>query len=314
MTELKKDILITLAYFDLFKHPLTPREIYLFLGRSYPIKDFEMALMNLTADKQIFELKEFYALRNDLFLAERRKQGNECANTLLKTAEKVASVLSYFPYVRGIAVSGSLSKGYADNTSDIDLFIITAKNKVCTTRTLMHCLKKISFLFKKEHLFCMNYYIDESELEIVEKNIYTATEIVTLIPMFGATIFDKFYTANNWTISFLPNHFMRIMSAPEINMNWVKLFTEKMGNNFLGSLIESLLLKITRTRWNKKEKQHQLTNHGMVMSLDVSKHHAKPDPTKFQEKLLQLYENKAWQVLQKFESSKANNVHQSLAK
>jgi predicted nucleotidyltransferase len=314
MTELKKDILITLAYFDLFKHPLTPREIYLFLGRNYQIKEFEIALMNLTAEKQIFELKEFYALRNDLSLAERRKQGNEYAGTLLKTAKKVASVLSYFPYVRGIAVSGSLSKNYADSTSDIDLFIITAKNKVWTTRTLMHCLKKISFLFKKEHLLCMNYYIDETELEIAEKNIYTATEIVTLMPMFGATIFDKFYTANKWTISFLPNHFIRIMSAPEINMNWIKLFAEQMGNNFLGSAIENLLMKITRTRWNKKTKQHQLTNQGLVMSLDAGKHHAKPDPTKFQNKLLQLYENKAWQVLQKLESGKANKIQQSLAK
>ena len=35
----------------------------------------------------------------------------------------------------------------------------------------MHCFKKLTFLVKEEHLFCMNYYIDMAQLEIPEKKI-----------------------------------------------------------------------------------------------------------------------------------------------
>lgn len=308
MTELKNDILTTLAYFDIFKYPLTQREIFLFLCKNYDQQAFEEAVTVLVTEKIIFRFHEFYCLQNNHSLLERRRTGNAYAKKLLQTAEKVAVLLAHFPYVRGIAVSGSLSKNYADKSSDIDLFIITAKNRVWITRTLMHCLKKISFLFNKEHLFCMNYYVDENELEIIEKNIYTATEIATLIPMQGALAFENFYAANNWMRSFLPNHFMRIMSAPEIKMSWLKLIAEMMVNNVLGDWIDHSLMKITGIRWIKKTKQQKLTSNGFVMSLDAGKHHAKPDPTNFQDKLLKLYETKAWQVLQRYETNIAATV------
>jgi hypothetical protein len=31
----------------------------------------------------------------------------------------------------------------------------------------------------------MNYFVDEADLDIKEKNIYTATELFTLIPLAG---------------------------------------------------------------------------------------------------------------------------------
>lgn len=302
MTELKNDILTTLAYFDIFKYPLSQKEIYLFLGKTYKQDEFEEALSVLVINKSIYKFRDFYCLQNNNSLLDKRIKGNECARVLLKTAEKVAALLAHFPYVRGIAVSGSLSKNFADETSDIDFFIITVKNRVWITRTLMHCLKKISFLFKKEHLFCMNYYIDENELEITEKNIYTATEISTLMPMQGAIAFEQFYLANSWIRAFLPNHFMRIMSAPEIRMSWLKIFVEFILNNSLGDLIDYFLMKITGIRWRKKTNQKKLAPNGFVMSLDTGKHHAKPDPSNLQATILKLYESKAWQVLQRHES------------
>jgi predicted nucleotidyltransferase len=47
----------------------------------------------------------------------------------IKKAKAVAKFLSWFPYIRGIAISGSLSKNFADENSDLDFFIITAANR-----------------------------------------------------------------------------------------------------------------------------------------------------------------------------------------
>ena len=41
----------------------------------------------------------------------------------------------------------------------------------------------------------VNYYIDEAAMEIEEKNIFTAVEIITLIPMKGEEQINRFSTA-----------------------------------------------------------------------------------------------------------------------
>ena len=168
----KRDILAALAYFDLFDYPITQSEIYIYLRNSCTQDEFANALQQLTSENQVVRFDEFYTLQDDYSLVTRRRQGNAKAKKLLELAEKIANLLSCFPFVRGIAVSGSLSKNFADENSDIDFFIITARNRLWLARTFMHCLKKFSFLFNKQHWFCMNYYISEEKLQIKEKKIF----------------------------------------------------------------------------------------------------------------------------------------------
>ena len=131
-------------------------------------------LASLIEEGIIFKCEDFYSLQNNFLLAQRRVAGYEAAVKQLCIARQVAKFLSRFPFVRSIAVSGSLSKYYADKDTDIDFFIITASNRLWIARTCMHILKKLSFLFGRQHYLCMNYYIDEKALEIQEKNIFTA--------------------------------------------------------------------------------------------------------------------------------------------
>jgi predicted nucleotidyltransferase len=290
---INQDILSTLAYFDIFNYPITQYEISLFCSRSYSRGEFTTALECLEDDGSVFRFDEFYTLQNDYSVIPRRRTGNLKAKQLLKTAEKVAVILSWFPFVRGIAISGSLSKNYADDQSDIDLFIITAKNRLWIARTLMHVLKKLSFLLNKQHLFCMNYFVDEEGLQIAEKNIYTATEIATLLPLRGISAFRDFYTANAWSRRFLPNHMMRVSYVKEMNRSVPKLLLELLLDNGFGNLLDTWFMKITAYRWRLKTEKNKLNNRGLVMSMDAAKHCAKPDPGVFQAKLVAIYEKKA---------------------
>jgi predicted nucleotidyltransferase len=166
----------------MFDYPLTYSEIFLFLENKYRQSEFSEALNSLVFNKMIFQFDKYYSLKNDYGLIARRNKGNEKAAELIKKAKEVGRLLIKFPYVRGVGISGSLSKNFADNKSDIDLFIITKKNRLWVARSFMHCFKKLTFLMNKQHHYCMNYYIDEEQLQIVEKNIYTAIEVGTLIP------------------------------------------------------------------------------------------------------------------------------------
>jgi hypothetical protein len=306
LSDLKKNILATLAYFDLFNYPLTLDEVFLYLPAKCDTGDFEYALKCLVIDRLIYHFDKFYTLKNDYFLISRRVKGNIKAAELIVTAKKVSNLLIRFPYVRGIAISGSLSKNFADDESDIDLFIITAKNKLWIARTLMHCFKKLTYLVNRQDYFCMNYYVDEQELQIHEKNIYTAIEIATLIPVHGDTVFEQFYIANSWSRNYLPNKCLRLTTAKSLKRSFLKNFIEALFNNRFGDSIDNLLMRITAKRWEKKLQMKKLNTKGTVLCLDTGKHYAKPDPRNFQDKLIVKYQTKISQLWEHWESSVAH--------
>jgi hypothetical protein len=298
---IKQHILAALAYFDLFNYPLAIDEIYLFLPEKHDYNEFECALYNLTAERHVFKFDRFYSLKNDRFLMEHREKGNAKAAEMMSAARKAGDLLIRFPYVRGVAISGSLSKNFADDDSDIDFFIITAKNRLWIARTLMHLFKKLTFLVNKEHYFCMNYYIDERDLTIHERNVYTATEVATLIPLHGDTVFEHFYAANAWTRDFLPNKYLRLATAKPVKRSVLKKFIEFLFNNTIGNAIDNLLMKITAERWRKKMQEKKKNDRGIIMAMDTGKHYSKPDPFNFQFKLISSYQNRVEQLLERSE-------------
>ena len=182
---LRPSILKVVAYFDLFNYPVTLEEIRFFMDREAPAPALTPELDALVAEKRLFRLGAFYSLRNDPLLTERRLKGNRHADELLRIADRISRFLYQFPYVKGIGISGSLSKHYEDEDADIDYFIITSSNRLWIARTLMHLFKKWSFIRGRQHWYCMNYFVDEEALEIEEKNIFTATELITLLPACG---------------------------------------------------------------------------------------------------------------------------------
>lgn len=301
MSPVQKNILATLAYFDMFDYPLTYGEIFLFLGERHCRHEFNDALNCLVAGKMVYHLDKYYALKNDYLVILRRNKGNKKAAELIAKAREVGSFLIRFPYVRGIGISGSLSKNFADEKSDIDLFIITAKNRLWVARTLMHCFKKLTFLVNRQHHYCMNYYIDEQQLQIAEQNIYTAIETDTLIPLEGDVTFEKFYAANAWTRALLPNKTLRLASAKPLRNYGLKALAEWLLDNRFGNMLDDVLMRITASRWDKKTSRKKLNMRGLVMSMATGKHFAKPDPLNFQKRLMERYKQKLTYVLQQTE-------------
>jgi hypothetical protein len=194
--------------------------------------------------------------------------------------------------VRGVAISGSLSKNFADENSDIDLFIITAKNRLWIARSFLRMFLKLAFRVEKQRLFCMNYFIDEEALEIEEKNIYTATEIVTLMPLQGSIAFRDFFIANSWTKKTFPNNYMSVSTAKTIKPHWYKWVIEKLLNNTLGNRIDTILMNVTSKRWRKISEQKILNKNGLLFSVMTGKHYAKHDPATFQDKIVLLHKQK----------------------
>jgi len=210
----------------------------------------------------------------------------------MQTAHKAAKILGRFPYVKGLAISGSLSKNYSTESSDIDFFIITTANRLWIARTIMHLYKKVSFLTGKQKWFCMNYYIDEAKPEIAEKNIFTAIEIATLLPMQGKPALHTFMDINSWIKDYFPVAANTIDDVPGIKKGWPGKIIEMFFNNRFGNWLDDHLMNITKRRWAKKEKRQVKNDHGFTMSMDVSKHYSKPNPAFFQRRIIEMYKAK----------------------
>jgi len=290
---LRPSILKVVAYFDLFSYPVTPEEIHFFLDREVPVSALASELEAMVIEKCLFRLGTFYSLQNDPTLADRRVKGNRHADELLLIADKISRFLYQFPYVRGIGISGSLSKHYADEDADIDYFIITRSNRLWIARTFMHLFKKWSFIRGRQHWYCMNYFIDEEALEIEEKNIFTATELITLLPACGNGGLVKFFDANNWVASFLPHYkHRRSMIPPNPPARFWKRTLENLLNGSAGDRLDDFFRRLTTRRWNKKEQRGALDGKGHRMSLKTDKHCSRPNPEMLQRRILDHYNGK----------------------
>jgi hypothetical protein len=288
----EESVLKALAYFDIFQYPLLQSEILEFSDQSLNESLLEKTLEQLVKEKKIFKLDIFYSLQNNFLLAEKRVQGNRRAEELLPKAMKIGRFLFRFPFIKGIGISGSLSKNYADKNADIDFFIITRVNRLWIARTLMHIFKKLTFITGRQHFHCMNYYVDEAALQIEDQNIFTAIEVKTLLPAFGKEAFDNFFKANNWCDEFLPAYNGRGLENIESPGGWFKKFIEWILNNKIGDSLDNYFLKITSHRWERKEQKGKQNNKGQIMGLITGKHFARSNPESFQEKLLALYDEK----------------------
>lgn len=309
----EQSIVKALAYFDIFNYPLTQEEIISFLDQQVAVDDVAPALQQLVASKRIFRLGNFYSLQYDHALHARRMAGNHKAEGLLTTAYKIGGFLYQFPFVRGIGISGSLSKHFADRETDIDFFIITCANRLWIARTLMHLFKKLTFITGHQHLYCMNYYIDEEAMGIEEQNIFTATELITLLPVCGNGTIDRFYDENNWAADYFPNQATHKHAMLLTRSTWFKKAVEWLLDNRLGNALDNVLMRITTRRWKKKEQLQRTNAHGCRMGLHTGKHFSKPNPDFFQKKVLLSLDKKLVEIDLMFVKNRGERVNKLIS-
>ena len=274
------NILKPLIYFSLFNHPLTEEEAFQF-SKASTKSSLRKEVDILIQSGIIKKVDEFLLYKKDPTNITKRVTGNKNANAVMPKAKKMASFISKFPFVEGVGISGSLSKGYYDAESDFDFFVITKARKVWLTRTLIAFYKRI-FLHNSYKEFCVNYYVSTETLEIEEKNRFTATEIITVIPLYGKEVFEDFYKENQWVTDYFPNYTLLSnlkKTYPIIKSKNRQVF-EFLLTNFIGRSINYLCMKFITRRWKQKYKSK--VNSPYKSKKEISKHH----PENFQDKVI----------------------------
>jgi hypothetical protein len=200
MTE---SLLKIILYFDVFSYPLKKDEILHYAGINEEDYPEAMAILDFFCQKGFLNYAHGFFFIGDESKIDRRRAGNAKALQRMDTAYRFSRIISWFPFVRGVMLSGSISKGFMAESDDIDYFIIVHPGRIWITRTLLTIFKKI-FLLNSYRNFCINYFVDSNHLVIKEHNRFTATELVFLIPMYNRSFYEKILSVNDWVRSYYP--------------------------------------------------------------------------------------------------------------
>ncbi|MGE5245806.1 MAG: hypothetical protein ACM3SQ_16405 [Betaproteobacteria bacterium] len=142
----------------------------------------------------------FQAGRGDLVAERRRREARSLA--FLEAHRRLLRVVAALPYVRLVALSGSIAHLNLDERGDLDLFVITRGARVWSVTVAVVLLAK---LLGRRRTVCLNFAIADTRLEVRDHDLFTANQILHLKPLAGAPMFAAFVAANPFVQRFYPS-------------------------------------------------------------------------------------------------------------
>jgi hypothetical protein len=198
---LERAILEALVYSDIFDYPLRIEELHRYL--SVPIDRSDL-IAYLTDDSGMFESQDgYYFLLGREKLINQRKKREIASRSLLNRAIWFGRILGSLPFIRMVAVTGSLALQNCDETADIDYLLVTTQGRVWTARAFALIFGRITALFG--NIICPNLIISDQALEWKQQDLYSAHELCQMIPVSGREVYSRLRQINSWTNTYLPN-------------------------------------------------------------------------------------------------------------
>lgn len=281
-----KAILQSVLYFDIFKYPLKTEEIWENCNVRMSAADLESSLNELLTLGYVKQVKEYIMPHwADITNVERREKGNARAKEMMKEAYVRSAKAARLPFIKGLCVSGSLSKNYFDDNSDIDFFVITKANRLWICRSLFVIFYKCLPASKKK-FYCLNYFISEADLRIDDKNIFVATELAHLVPTFGYDAYKQLVAANAWYKDWIINKSEHNgLNCSEQRKGILKTIIESLFIGKLGDWWDNFFQKETARRWAKRH-SGEMDKKQFEVNYRSRKHAAKRHEKGYQDKVL----------------------------
>lgn len=270
---IKKAIVRAIVFFDLLGLPLTLSEIWKYLlilpGENLPETNLGEMLEIVEADligKTIEQKNGFYFLKGRSDLTAARMKGQVLAQDKYKIAIKTAHCLKFVPGIKLVAVCNSLAMGNVREASDIDFFVVTAKDRIWLTRLLVTVMTQIlgmrRYKSKINNRICLSFYITENNLDLEKVTLpidpYFYYWLASLDPILDNRCFDGFVGANAWLKKYLPNFFPKMPNTSRRTENsFLSGILQKINNlwfySFLGAGLENLARFIQLKKMSKNK-------------------------------------------------------------
>lgn len=258
LIRIKDAALLTIKYFDLHDYPLKTREVhrYLFKKRSL-LRETEEALKELGREEVLGNKGDHWFLINRPQLVAEREKKEKISIRLRQKLKIFGWLFKITPFIRTVAICNSLSFNNAGQESDIDLLILTRRDRLWTVRFISTGLAAILGLKKKKFQkvdpskFCLSFYLSEDRLDLKEigpkNDLFRIFWLGLLDPIYDHGLFSLFLEANHWALKSLPNFRIRATRERKRPLSLIAFLLEK--------LIEALPFDPESRLYNQQKKR-----------------------------------------------------------
>lgn len=217
MSPILQSVIHTVAFYDAVGSvPLTNVELYKYLLYTNGLPAVSLAGFLRVLDEEcatlrlyICSYRGFYFLKKNRGAYARRVAIGKTSIAKWRIAQKMIGLISLVPYVRMVAVTGSLALNATRKESDIDVLIVVKHGHIWTTRVfvsfLMHILGKRRHGQRIRDRICLNHYMADSHLVLRPLSLFSAHIYSSLVPCWSMAGIDTAFLQENagWTRQYL---------------------------------------------------------------------------------------------------------------
>lgn len=214
----RRSIANGLAFFDIFRRPLTLMEAWRWQGQesARPLDLLETSdrLAGLASSGH-----GLYRLSDGSACKRTRWQRYRLAEAKFRRARWFAWWARFLPSVRLVAVGNSLAWSHAAEESDIDLFVVTAPKTVWVTRLVLGGFLKLFRLrptpTDQKDKLCLSFLVSEAALDLSAlmtgpDDVYFRYWLAALVPLYDVGgMMERLWQANRSALGPLPAAFPR---------------------------------------------------------------------------------------------------------
>lgn len=270
-------ILKTILYSDIFNYPLTLEQVTHYLINNKSLQPYEVEKSVKKAADFVKEYNGYIFLKNKKKLLLTRERRIRESEKKLIIAENAAFFLSFLPSVYFIGISGGLSLKNVEENDDIDFFIITARDTIWITRFLLLLIleflglrrKKSSIVAKNK--ICLNMLVEETHMEIEQKDLYTAHEVIQVFPLAQyQNYYQKFLNSNKWITKYLPSSLKQNKNYTDNkNINFIRSWSVILLRSINPIAKKIQLILMTKQRTNEVIKDNYIAFHPLDFRSEV---------------------------------------------
>jgi hypothetical protein len=144
----------------------------------------------------------FPAGRADLIDERRRREAR--SRRFLLRHRRLLAIICALPFVRMVALSGSVAHLNLDGDGDLDLFIVTRGQHVWSITVAVIVIAK---LLRRRRTVCANFVVSDERLALEQRDLFTASQVVHLKPVIGREVFLQLVTSNPFIHQLYPNFY-----------------------------------------------------------------------------------------------------------
>lgn len=202
---LERAIVRTLAYADVFDYPMTVPELHRYLiGVQTTRPQLETALRQGGDRPRGWRVRGSYlTLPGRESVVHTRLRRTRASARLWRKARRYGQRIASLPFVRMVAVTGALAMDNADPGEDIDYLVLTRQGRVWLCRAFTIAL--VRWAAQRGDALCPNYFLSEGSLVVQPRSLYTAHELMQMVPLSGWDVYARMRRLNGWALDLLPN-------------------------------------------------------------------------------------------------------------